>query len=354
VIGRDQRWGAGVRTFTAGHFFQVYYLQRYGGFQGPYAALAIEVTTDESERLQVMAARTAMANLSCILIGWLYWLCQRSFFSDPVQGMRCVGIVFGVVLALCALVPAWIARGNPVHVGIEHAPPIKFDKKFALQILGIKSFRLLLVSLLSLLVGFTIVGHLGFYLSVYYICQGDKALSAWLGGINATLGPIFSMAACPFVAAVAKRIGKRYALALFLGVGSLGSVSYWWTMTPLHPYLFIFSGLGLYLGLAAYWSIMPTYLGEISDAFELETGLACQGIFSALYGIAVKIGVSLSLLLTGYILIICKFNVTQTSEQMVVPLIHMKILYAVIPMLGMMLALRVLWNIKITELRRSA
>ena len=321
----------------------------YSFFAVPYAAFAIEVTTNNAERMQVMAVRTALASFSSILIGWLYWLCQRSCFSDPVYGMRYIGIGMGVLLGVAAFMPAWIARENPMHVGTGHAPEMKLNWEFARQIVGVKSFRLLLCSLFVLLVGFTLVGHLGFYLVVYYICQGNKDFAAWIGGINATLGTIVSMLACPLVAATANRIGKRNALALYLGIGCAGSASYWWTMTPEHPYLFIVSGIGICFGLAAYWSIMPALLGDISDAFETKTGLACQGVFSALYGIAVKIGVSVSLLLTGYILIACGFDVSQTVEQMVNPLFYMRILYAVFPLLGMVLATWIIWHIKIND-----
>lgn len=318
----------------------------YSFFAVPYAAFAIEVTTNREERMGLMAARTALANFSAIPIGWLYWLCQRHVFSDPVQGMRYVGLGFGILLAAAAFLPAWIARENPAHVGAGHAPEVHLDKSLSRRILGLKPFRMLLISLLVLVVGFTLVGGLGFYLGLYYVCQGDKEFAGLVGGVAATLGPISGMLACPVVAAIANRLGKRQTLAMFLVLGCAGSISYWWTLTPRYPYLGIVSGILVGFALSAYWSIMPALLGEISDAFEKETGLACQGVFSALYGIAVKIGASVSLVLTGYILVVVGFDVAQTPEQMAAPIFSIRILYSLLPVIGMAIAGWTVWNIR--------
>lgn len=327
--------------------FTILFFTAYSFFAVPYAALAIEVTTDRVERMDIMAARTALANFSTVPLGWIYWLCQRDCFSDAVQGMRYVGLGFGVLLAAAAFIPAWIARENPAHVGTGHAPKTKLDKKMISQILGVKPFQMLLISLFALLLGFTLIGGLNFYLCLYYVCNGDKAFASYVGGLGATAGPIFGMIACPLVAAVANRFGKRKTLALFLGVGCFGSLSYWWTTTPVYPYLGIVSGVFIGFALAAYWSIMPALLGEISDFFEKQTGLACQGLFSALYGIAVKIGASVALMLTGYIVVVCGFDVSQTREQMANPIFNMRIIQCLLPLIGMVMAGWTVWNIKI-------
>jgi Na+/melibiose symporter-like transporter len=99
------------------------------------------------------------------------------------------------------------------------------------------------------------------------------------------------------------------------------------------------SWVGFSFGLAAYWSIRPALLGEISDAFEKETGLVCQGTFSAIYGIAIKLALSVSLMLTGYILLACGFDVHTPLGQMMQAISRMRYLYAGVPCLGMILAI---------------
>ena len=59
---------------------------------------------------------------------------------------------------------------------------------------------------------------------------------------------------------------------------------------------------------------------------------------SALTGNAVKIGASASLLLTGYILILCGFHAEMPHETMTRPIFNMRILYAVVPSIGLVIS----------------
>ena len=70
-------------------------------------------------------------------------------------------------------------------------------------------------------------------------------------------------------------------------------------------------------------------------AIEVGTG---GGGGSALYGGAVKIGASVALLLTGYILIICGFDARMPHEAMALPISNMRILFAVVPSIGLVIS----------------
>jgi len=136
----------------------------------------------------------------------------------------------------------------------------------------------------------------------------------------------------------------------FLAVGGIGSLSFWWSMNPHQPYWVITSSVAVAFGLSAYWTTMPAFLGDISDAYERKTGIVCQGLFTAIYGIAAKIGVSVSFLLTGYTLIFCRFDVKQTLEEMADPLTLMRVLFCIVPALGMALAAFSIWKCRPGEI----
>jgi GPH family glycoside/pentoside/hexuronide:cation symporter len=76
---------------------------------------------------------------------------------------------------------------------------------------------------------------------------------------------------------------------------------------------------------------MPAFLGDISDAYERATGQSCQGTLAALYGNAVKIGASLALLVTGYVLVFCGFQADMPQAEMAGPLRKMLLFFAVVP-----------------------
>jgi len=307
----------------------------YSFFAIPYAALTLEATQAGPDRIGVMSARTAFANLSQIVINWLYWFCQREWFSSPVAGIRWVGLVFGLLITGCGVLVVWttLRRGLHLHSGHEQAAPIA--KGSYRKILQWSPVRSLLLALLSTMIGFTLVGHLGFYLVAYHACGGDLKEASLVTAVKSTVTQIAAVLVCPLIGAAAKRLGKDAVFQALLGLGVVASLSMWWLITPANPYLSMISDLGISLCLVGFWLLMPAFLGDISDAYERATGQSCQGSLSALYGIAVKVGASSALLLTGYILVVCGFNAEMPLAEMAQPLLGMRALFAVVPALGL-------------------
>jgi len=303
----------------------------YSFFAVPYAALTLDVTKAGPERIGVMTARAFFANVSGIAIPWLYWLCQRTWFASPVEGMRWVGLGFGLVVFLCgAVVVATVLRCG-LHVHAVHGQGEPIAKGSAWELLRLGSLRKILVALLSTMLGFTLVGHLGFYLVSFYACQGDLKLGSLVFAASSTVSIVAGLVACPLIGVAARRFGKPAVFQFLLVVTAAASLSKFWTITPVNPYLYSLSNAGISLGLAGFWLLMPAFLGDISDAYEKATGQSCQGTLAALYGNAVKIGASLALLVTGYILVLCGFQAEMPQAEMAGPLRNMLILFAVVP-----------------------
>lgn len=303
----------------------------YSFFSIPYAALTIEATRAGPDRIGVMTARAFFANVSGIAIPWLYWLCQRTWFASPVEGMRWVGLGFGLVVFLCgAVVVATVLRCG-LHVHAFHGQGEPIAKGSAWELLRLGSLRKILVALLSTMLGFTLVGHLGFYLVSFYACQGDLKLGSLVFAASSTVSIVAGLVACPLIGVAARRFGKPTVFQFLLVVTAAASLSKFWTITPVNPYLYSLSNAGISLGLAGFWLLMPAFLGDISDAYEKATGQSCQGTLAALYGNAVKIGASLALLVTGYILVLCGFQAEMPQAEMADPLRNMLILFAVVP-----------------------
>jgi GPH family glycoside/pentoside/hexuronide:cation symporter len=307
----------------------------YSFFAIPYAALTIEASEAGPDRIGVMTARTAFANLSLIAINWIYWFCQRDWFSSPVEGMKWVSIGFGLIVFLCGLTVVGTAVKRGLHRRPVHEGSAPVEKGNYRKILRLRPTRCILAALLSTMVGFTLVGHLGFYLLAFHACRGNLKQAALVGAVKATVTLIAAVLSCPLIGAAAKRFGKDRVFNVLLFAGALSSLSMWYLITPANPYLSVISDLGIALCLVGFWTLMPAYLGDISDYYEKTTGQSCQGALSALYGIAVKIGASLALLLTGYVLVVCGFHADMPFEAMARPVFNMRILFAVVPSLGL-------------------
>lgn len=310
----------------------------YSFFAIPYAGLTIEASVAGPDRIGVMTARTAFSYLSQIVISWIYWFCQREWFSSPAIGMRWAAIGFGLLVTLCgvAVIVTTLRHGLHRHSSHEGSAPV--EKGIYLKLLSLGPTRRILIALLSTMVGFTLVSHLSFYLVAFYACKGDLKQASLVVAVKATVTMIAAVIACPLIGMAAKRFGKEKIFNIMLATGVISSLSMWYLITPLNPYLSMISDLGIYLCLVGFWLLMPAYLGDVSDYYERTTGQSCQGTLSALYGNAVKIGASVALLLTGYILVVCGFDAAMPHEAMARPLFNMRILFAVVPSIGLVIA----------------
>jgi Na+/melibiose symporter-like transporter len=213
-----------------------------------------------------------------------------------------------------------------------------------------KPLRCLLVAVLSTMLGFTLVGHLGFYLLGFYVCGGDLKEAAFIAGIKSSVALVLAVAACPAVGFAAKRYGKSRVLACLIAFGLVSSISQWFLITPKAPYLSLVSDVGCAVCLAGFWTLMPAFLGDVCDQYQRITGNSCQGSLSALYGIAVKVGASLALLATGYILVFCGFHADMPHAEMAEPLRRMRILFAVVPAIGIGISLVAMARFRIEPL----
>ena len=310
----------------------------YSFFAIPYAGLTIEASVAGPDRIGVMTARTAFSYLSQIVISWIYWFCQREWFSSPAEGMRWAAIGFGLLVTLCgvAVIVTTLRYGLHRHSSHEGSAPV--EKGIYLKLLSLGPTRRILIALLSTMVGFTLVSHLSFYLVAIYACKGDLKQASLVVAVKATVTMIAAVIACPLIGMAAKRFGKERIFNIMLATGVISSLSMWYLITPLNPYLSMISDLGIYLCLVGFWLLMPAYLGDISDYYERATGQSCQGTLSALYGNAVKIGASVALLLTGYILVVCGFDAAMPHDAMDRPIFNMRILFAVVPSIGLVIS----------------
>jgi GPH family glycoside/pentoside/hexuronide:cation symporter len=317
------------------------YFTAFSFFFIPYSAFGIEtVRGDEPERLRLMGAVNSLANFAGVPMGWLFWCCQLSCFANPVQGMRWVGLVFGVIIGACALTPALVRQESPRVTIAEDG------KKIALAVPRVKlrdvlKFRPLLhlvVCYFALIFCFATVSQQGMYVLIYKGCAGDTKLASLIGGISATLQGVLGAFAAPLVAALGERFGRRHVLMPFLAVGALGSLSMWWTVTPKNPYLVLVSGFAIGFCIASFWTIIPALLGTISDDFERQTGQACQGMISAVAGISGKLAVSAAFLLTGVMVNLCGFDVKAPLSTMGPALTRMTLIYALLPSVGIFIA----------------
>jgi GPH family glycoside/pentoside/hexuronide:cation symporter len=197
--------------------------------------------------------------------------------------------------------------------------------------------------------GTSMVGTLGYYATVYYVCQGDVSLgSKWnfaMGVSNMVLG----FAGIPVFAFVARRVGKRAAMAWVQIAAICAFIGTWWFYNPSAPWMQLFaSGFIAFTG-AGFWMLYGSIGADIIDYDELESGKRREGAFAACGSWIMKVGLALGMGVSGVVLDATGFDASLEGAQSEHALTMIRLYLAGIPVVGLLLALFVLSRFRLSR-----
>ncbi len=338
-------------TFFAFLGMLLLYYTAFTIFVVPYLALGFEMTPDYNERTRVMSYRSFFSTGAGFAMNWLYWLSQREVFDDIVHGMRWVGIGYGVVLACAALIPALFVKEA------YRPPPTELPKRdkgwgFVASIKGTlstKPFLLVIAACVSVIIGVLSIMQVGLYLNIFYVAEGDQKLASTVQGVAGSCYQVTALLTVPVVSWLGTRLGKRRALMAILSLGVLGSLSSWFTFTPEMPYLQIASLFFSAPAITGLWILAPAMIADVCDYDDDRCGVRREGMFGAAYGWFTKIGGSLALLVSGWLLVATGFDVKLEAGQTESTLVGMRALNACVPAFFFSVAILCVWKYPITE-----
>ena len=302
------------------------YYTAYTVFTVPWGALGLELTTDYNERTKVQAYRTVIQGVGAIGMGYMWLLAQKWGGGDDVAGVRYVGLAFGGLILICGVLPAIFCRENVKHdqgkIAFWSALKATFSNKI---------FLLLIAVTICVMLGIFMVNSFAVYIGTYYIFEGDKEGVARLAAYSNTVFQIAGFALVPLITFIATRFGKKATLigGLLLVVVAYGTS--WWCYTPKNPWLQLVSLALAAPGLACMWTIGASMLADICDLDELKTGRRREGMFAASYSWACKAGISLCMILSGYMLTWSGFD-AKLEVQSEAAITNMRLLYMLVPM----------------------
>ncbi|MDD5349053.1 MAG: MFS transporter [Chthoniobacteraceae bacterium] len=314
-------------------------------FMLPLNALGYELTDDYHERTRMNAVVIFFTVIPFMIANWIYWLALRPVFGGEINGVRWISIPLAIVVALCGIVPVLFCRE-------------RFSRQTAKKNLGLwasirttltnRPFRRLVFIRVFMTLGTTVFGGLVFYINTYYICGGDKSLAMKITGVGGTLYALVALAQLPFATPISRRMGKTKGLRLGLGILLGTSLLQPLVQNPHYPYLQIVTTVlcapAFTLALIFIGSFMP----DICDLDEIETGLRREGVYGAVISFIGKIEGSLCVLIVGYLVSFSGFNQALAQQA---PAVLLKLrLYAYAPnFLFTFLALLFAWRFPINE-----
>jgi GPH family glycoside/pentoside/hexuronide:cation symporter len=319
--------GVGLAYYTALTIYSV-----------PYLSLVSEMTPDTHERTSVLGFRQIIINIVTIGMGWLLWFITLDCFQDELEGVRWLAGLTSLLFLTFGILPMLYVK-EPFYGQAEKQARIPFWESCKVTLQN-KVAMLLVTMMLLMTIGMQTVGTLGFYVSTYYVFDGDKSDAGLVAGYGGTAMMILSIASIPLFTWLSRRLGKITALYIN-GIGYLlATLSQWWLVTPDHPYWQIISAGLIGPVVTGIWLILPSMQTDVIDYDELKTGCRREGSYTAILGWIQKLGFSLSALLSGLILKVSGFDVA-LAEQTVETVMKMRTLFVFFPivMASVMVAL---------------
>ena len=336
-------------------FSNMIYIPIFSAFTVPFNSLANELTPDYEERTSIMTYRSAMqkvfevatfyalrfTNLACFLI-------PGTDKHNVLRGMQVYSCILGVVMAVFAIIIFLRVKERYyeklVVKGQEH-----ISLKSALyETLTCRPFLFMLLVGASFNLGTSMLGTLGYYATVYYVCAGNQGLgndwNFWMG-----LAFMFGgLIGAPILNRVAYYLGKRNALIVTACIGIIAYAGSWYLYTPHIQWLqTIASGL---MGLTAsgLWMLYGSICADVIDYDELNTGKRREGSFTSCGTYILKLGNALGGLLAGYVISSVGGN---AALQAGAPetILRIRIMLAAVPIVGMLLVIAFILQVPLTK-----
>lgn len=331
------------------------YIPIFSAFTVPFNSLANELTPDYEERTSIMTYRSAMQKVFEVASFYALRFTNLAWFVIPgtnkqnvLRGMQVYTCILGVVMAVFAIIIFLRVKERYYNKIVVKSQEHISLKSALYETLTCRPFLFMLLVGASFNLGTSMLGTLGYYATVYYVCGGDQALgndwNFWMGLAYMCGG----LVGAPILNRVAYYLGKRNALIVTACIGILAYAGSWYLYTPKIQWLqTVASGL---MGLTAsgLWMLYGSICADVIDYDELHTGKRREGSFTSCGTYILKLGNSLGGFLAGAVLSTIGGNAAlQAGSPHTI--LWVRIMLGVVPVAGMLLVIIFVLQVPLTK-----
>ncbi len=326
----------------------------------PYNSLGAEMSPDYEERTSVMTYRSAMqkifevGNFYALRFTNLAWfLLPGTGKKNTLLGIQVYTSILGVIMALFAIIIFFRVKERYYEkVVVKIKERISLKSAFY-ETLKCQPFRMMLGYGAAFTLGTSMVGSLGYYATVYYVCAGNTIngdnWNFWMG-VAFMIGGFIG---APLLNRIAHFIEKRKAVIVAAVIGILGYGGSWFLYTPLIPWLQTIASGIMGLAAAGLWMLHSSIGADVIDYDELHTGKRREGSFTACGSYILKLGNSAGYFVSGLILEWAGFN-SANAIQSPETIFWIRAMLASIPIIGLAFVIFFILRVPLTKQKCEA
>lgn len=285
-------------------------------FEIPHGALGMEMSKDPHERTRLFSSKSFFGNLFAMSTPWLFALANMEYFKGPggneADGMKYVSILIAVVLIPLSF--WWFFGLKEPNFKVAVAQKKTAFWKDIKHTFKNKTFISLVIIVFTLAIGFNFVNLLGYYIPIFYIFEGDKAMASTLLGINGTVWAVTGLLAVFPLNWISPKFGKRKTLLFAIGLMSLAQASKIVCYNQEYPYLVIIPTILLSAGMLFFFTLGSSMVGDICDEDALKTGRRAEGSYYSIFWWFIKMGTALASFVAGALIVFTQFDESQVTK----------------------------------------
>ncbi len=312
-------------------------------FNMPYQSLGSELTPDYHERTSVYSYRTVIQKLPEVGMFFAAAFVTLNIFNDVqtgkpdvLAGARVYSVLIGIVMIIVGIIVFGVVKEryydkvvlgkNQTQIGIADT---------IWKSLKCRPFRAQIGMALAYGLGTSMVGTLGYYTTVYYVCGGDLALgSKWNFGMGLA-NMIFAVVGIPIFSMLSKNIGKRSTMMIVQSTAIAVFLATWFLYNPKIIWLQLLAAGGIAFTGAGFWMLYGSMLADVIDYDELQSGKRREGAFNACGSWIMKVGMALGIGISGVVLETTGFDAKLEAAQTAHSLNMIRLYLAGIPVIGL-------------------
>jgi GPH family glycoside/pentoside/hexuronide:cation symporter len=347
----------------------------------PYQSLGAELTPDYHERTSVFSFRYAMQKLPELammfaaqfttLTVWVgathasvgervkrlftsasAWKSALNETPNILLGAQVYCAILGGLMILAGVGVFALTRERYYGKLARKQEKISI-KETIYQALQCRPFRLQLLMVLAFQMGTSVVGTLGYYDTVYYVCKGDVALGARWNFYMGISYMVLGVLGVPAYGWLAHKFGKIRAMLAVLSMAVVVYLGTFWLYNPDFPALQLFAA-GFISFINAGFNMLDGSIGaDVMDDDELATRKRREGAFAACKSWIMKVGMALGALASGEVLSRTGFDAKLGPAQTEHALFMMRLLLVVIPVAGLTLAIVAMSRFPLTQAKMA-